>query len=397
MKIAYFFEIFYPQINGVMTATFNLARNMKKLGHEVLYIAPETKGYSKPHTDDEIEVYRIPSIPTYLYDGIRMCLPKSKMIYNKLKREKVDVVHFTGPFTLALNAIFHAKNLGIPVIQTFHTLLAEATYFQYFFGTKSFPLGAKLVWRWMNIFNRHSDIITAPSDYVISSLKNNCHNKNIIYISNGIDISEFKEYDSFEKLKNNYKEFNNKTYVFVGRLGQEKSIDILIKAFAEVIKKDKEIKLFIIGHGPHELKLQKLAEKLGLINKNIFFTGKISNQKLIKNGLFHHARAFITASKTENQPMTILEATACGTPLILPYEKGIKELISGNGLFFEPDNIKELTEKILLLSANDKLYKEYNTASLRLSKKYDGINVAKQFEKIYLENIKNLSKNNLIF
>ncbi len=391
MKIAYFFEIFYPQINGVMTATFNLARNMKKLGHEVLYIAPKTKGYSETHTADGIEVYKLPSIPTYVYDGIRLCHPKSTMIYNKLKKEKVDIVHFTGPFTLSFNALFHGKNLGIPVIQTFHTLLAEATYFQYFFGSKSFPLGEKLVWWGMNIFNRRSDIITAPSEYVISSLKKNCPNKNIIYISNGIDINEFKEFDPFEKLKKNYPEYNNKTFVFVGRLGQEKSVNIIIRAMAEVIKTDREIKLFIIGHGPYAEELQELAKKLDLLNKNIIFTGKIDNKKLIALGLFHHARAFITASKTENQPMTILEATACGTPLILPYEKGIRELIEDNGFFFEADNIKELAEKILLLSSNDTLYKEFKKASLKLSDKYDGINVAKQFEKVYLENIKKLS------
>lgn len=388
MKIAYFFEIFYPQINGVMTATFNLARNMKKLGHDVFYVAPEMKGYSEKYTEDGIEVYSIHSLPTYIYDGIRICHPRSTRLFNKLKREGVDIIHFTGPFTITLNALSYGKKTGIPVIQTFHTLLAEATYFQYFFGSKSFPLGEKLVWWWMNLYNKRSDKITAPSEYVISSLKKHSPNKNIIYISNGIDLNDFKEFDSFENLKKEYPEFNRKTFIFVGRLGQEKSIDIIIKAMADVIKKDKDIKLFIVGHGPYIYELKKLAEESGLLNKNIIFTGKIKNKELIKKGLFHYSRAFITASKTENQPMTILEATACGTPLILPYEKGIKELIKNNGMFFEPDNIKELAEKMLILSRDDKLYKEYKNASLELSKKYDGINVAKQFENVYTECIK---------
>ena len=391
MKIAYFYEIFHPQVNGVLTSTLNLARDMKRMGHEILFVAPKVKGYQESVSEDGIEIFYLPSIPSFLYDGLRICHPDSKALRAKLKKEKIDIIHFTGPFTVAMNAINHGRALNIPVVQTFHTLIAEDTYMQYFFLAKYISVAPKITWALLNYFNRNSDLITAPSQFVIDQMAEQCPSKEVNYISNSLDVEYFQNCNDLRALKKNYPQFNNKTFVFVGRIGQEKSIDIIIMAVAEVKKFDKDIRLFIIGHGPNESYLRSLIQRLDL-SKNVFMLGKIENKKLIRGGFLQHARAFITASKTENQPMTILEATACGAPLILACEKGNKELLDGNGIFFTPDNYQELSEKMLLLCNDNNLYKTYKKASLKLADNYNGVNIAKQFEKLYEKSIESIKK-----
>jgi glycosyltransferase involved in cell wall biosynthesis len=383
MKIAYFFDGFYPLINGVMTATFNLAKNMLQRGHEVFYVAHKNPAYTPTRTEEGIEIYKVDSLlMTAFSEGVGLCLPNSRRVLNKLKREKVDIVHFTAPLTFALNAINHAKTLNIPCVQTFHTLWAEPRYFRYFFKTDKLPL-QRVVWVGLNYFDNRSDVITAPSQYVIDQLKIYSPHLKPIYISNGINVEDFVEHNSLEELKKEYPAYNHKTFVYVGRLGKEKSIDIVIQAVAEAIKVDKEIKLFIVGGGPYYYHLYNLARSLKL-KDHVFFTGKIQNKELIRKGFLHHTRAFVTASRTENQPMTILESIASQSPLILPKEKGVDELLEGNGEFFMADDYRELAQKMVKFAQDDKLYQKYKTASGQVSRKYDGRVVAEQFEKVYL-------------
>ena len=204
----------------------------------------------------------------------------------------------------------------------------------------------------------------------------------IQHIPNGIDLSIFRKFDDYESLQRNYKQFNRKSFLFIGRLGEEKAVSTLIKAFKLVNMQDPECKLFIVGDGPGLSEYKKMVETNSL-EDSVFFLGRIPHKKLIQSGIIHHARAMVTASTTENQPMTILEAIACGTPIIIPDVDGINELLVNNGESFPEFNYTAFASKMLVLAEDDNLYQGYKEGSKKLREEFDGERVAREFEQLF--------------
>ena len=99
-------------------------------------------------------------------------------------------------------------------------------------------------------------------------------------------------------------------------------------------------------------------------------------------------RAFITASKTETQCMTAMEAIIAGIPVIIPDVPGINELFNNNGKLFKADNIEELSYNILEIAENDDIFKKFCEGSCKMYKKWDGNKIARVFEKLYWNQIK---------
>ena len=381
MKVAFFFEIFYPQINGVVISTVNLALNLQRLGHQVLFFAPRTGTFAEPRVHGSIETYYVDAVPFKAYPGMGVTLPWSHKVVGRIRREGVDVLHFTGPFTLGLNAINASRQLDIPLVQTFHTLVQESSYMKYV--TKmDLPHGQLLTWQYVGLYLRACDVITCPSRYVLAEVKRRFPRFRYAHINNGIDLDDFRRADSREELMLRYPQFNRKTFLFVGRHGPEKSIDILLRALAQAVRQDPEIRLLLVGDGPDSEALRLLAQELGLAGK-AFFLGKISHDELLESGLIHHARAFVTASKTEIQSMTVLEAVACGTPLVLAEVEAMMEIIDGNGLYFPPDDVGEMARCMVRLAADDELAATFRGRTGALVDRYDGRHVAQEFESLY--------------
>lgn len=383
MNIAFFIEVFYPEINGVITATLDLAKNLSQRGHKVLLVVP----YNKHITDLEwiggIRVVKVASIPTFIYPGVKWTWPWSPKLYRTLHKEKIEIIHFTGPWTLGFSAILYGKMYSLPIIQTFHTMLNEDTYLQYLVKRRTLvPVVRSLSWWYFGMYIRHSDLITSPSRFAAEVLKTRFPQKEIHHISNGIDVSIFKNTRSLEDLQKQYPFFHHKTFLYVGRIGLEKSIDVLIQGFSQAIHRDPDIQLLLVGDGPNRKEMERFAETLG-VKDRVRFLGKIPHQELLTSGLIHHARSFVTASVTENQPMTVIEATCCGLPLIVPKVPSMEELSEGNALFFPPGDIDALKDRILQLSEDDKLFHASAAASRRMAERFDGAHIAQQFEDLY--------------
>ncbi len=380
MRIAFFFEIFYPQINGVVTSTLNLALNLKKRGHEVLFCAPKSRGFETTHIHG-IETYYLESVPFFAYPGMHVTLPWSYRVVGKIRRDGIDVLHFTGPFTLGINAINAARRLDLPVVQTFHTMIADPSYIKYV-TRMDLPHGELLTWQYIGLFVRESDVITCPSRYILEKVRRRFPDHRYVHISNGIDLKDFQHGASARDVPARWPGFNDKTFLFVGRLGQEKSVDVVIRGIAEAAREDPDIRLVIVGDGPAAEGLREVARSLGCADR-VLFTGRIDHDTLLRSGLIHKARAFVTASRTEIQSMTVLEAIACGTPLVVANVEAMEEIIDGNGLFFDPDNVKDLAACLLRIASDDGMYAEFRRRTVQMSARFDGAEVAKQFEELY--------------
>ena len=383
MRIAFFLEIFYPEINGVITATLDLTKNLQARGHHVLLVVPENKAVDPVHEIDGIEVYRVPSISAYLYPGVRYTNPWDRGLLRKLREDRIEILHITGPWTLAWSAINHARRLGIPLAHTFHTMLNEDTYLLYLVKFRGLiPLGRFITWWYLGKFIRASDLITTPSGFACEELRKRYPDRRIRHISNGIDLVQFRSFASPEEFRETYPFFNDKIFVFVGRIGLEKSIDTLIEAFAEAARQDPGIRLVMVGDGPTRPAMEKLAENLG-IDERVRFLGRVPHGYLLRSGILHYALAFVTASVTENQPMTVIEAVCCGLPIIAADVEGMRELSAGNALIFAPGDRAGLAGCMVRIAGDPELRKELGEKSRAFGERFDGRKVAASFEEEY--------------
>ncbi|MFX1523806.1 MAG: glycosyltransferase, partial [Promethearchaeota archaeon] len=168
----------------------------------------------------------------------------------------------------------------------------------------------------------------------------------IITIYNGFDIERIQKLAK-ENVSNQKSIFNNQNlikFVTIGRLSKEKGHIYLIKAFSKVIREIPNSRLFIIGEGPLKGKLMKLVKKFQLENK-IFLLGSIKNPyKYISK-----ADIFVLSSLHEGLPTVLIEALACGLPIISTNcETGPKEILGNGryGILTKVANSSDLAEKM---------------------------------------------------
>jgi len=173
----------------------------------------------------------------------------------------------------------------------------------------------------------------------------------ISYIPNGVEVSvpEKTTYNQVIRV------------ITITRLSQEKGVDILLKAWTEVVREEKGLKLLIVGAGPLEYQLKTLSQSLG-IAESVDFVGEVQNASnyLIESDLF------VLSSKSEGMSNALLEAMIYGIPCIATQVGGNGELLGGeskeisregyllvkNGLLVNPDDVKGLTEAILYFIRN---------------------------------------------
>ena len=173
-----------------------------------------------------------------------------------------------------------------------------------------------------------------------------------------------------------------KTVLYMGRVSYEKSIDIVLKSMKKVQKKIPEAKLLIVGGGPDLKKLKQLSKKLEV---DTIFTGIKLGQDLVDH--IYAGDVFVTASKSENQPMSILEVMSCKKSMVGVNSKGVPELIinNKNGLIAKPDNTEDIAKKIIRLLDNKKLREKFEKASLKSIKEYSIDKITDKWEEQYLK------------
>lgn len=358
MKIAFFTETYHPQKDGVVAVIDLYKKELEKRGHTVYIFAPG------PGIKKEKNVFRFRSLTFRPYPEYKIALPKARLI-KKIILIKPDIIHLHGPATAGLMGLSIAKLLDIPIVATYHTHLPEYSNFLIKRGKR---FTKKAIEKYIKLFYNRADIILSPSKQLKKELKNYGIIKPIIPLPCGLNI-EIKS-DKIRKL--------NKTPVLlhIGRLCDEKSIDIVMKEFIKL----KNGKLIITSSGPAKNKLKTLAKKLKA-SKSIKFIGRISDKK--RDLLYKTVDMTISASSTETQGLTVLEAMSYGCPVIVRNARGFKDVVKNNynGLMFNKDN--ELSEKMKLLLKNEKLRMKLIKNGYKTAKNFSIENTINKVEKIY--------------
>jgi len=388
MRIAIFSDTFPPAVNGVSHAAYLMAKNLTDAGHEVAVFAATKKLKNRPDiAANKFKVYRLPSLPALVYKGERLALPLGLCLYY-LRKFKPDIIHTHTLFGAGMEAVLAAKILKIPLVGTHHTF-----YDHYLKHVKlNFNWMKKLSWKMTAGYYNRCNLVFSPSKALAETLIDKGLKCSIAILQNTIDTDLFKPAD-LEKKEKAKKRFGVQTrsVCYMGRLSYEKSVNQIIRAFALMRKQAPELNLMLIGDGPERKILEKLADDLG-VRKQIIFTGMI-----FKNDLVEALRAnevFLSASKTENMPLSVLEVMATGLPIILVREKGLAQLVQENinGFFAKTDDPSDMADKTLKLLNDEELLKKLSQGSRQMAMEYSPQKVTGFLIEHYNNIIKNYYK-----
>ena len=352
MRIGLFTDTYPPHINGVATSVSMLESALRKKGHIVYIITVNPDNLSYNFDNDKI--IRIPGIPTGIYDYRLSGIYPIKAA-NKIRQLNLDIIHSHTEFGIGLFARIMAKQLDIPLVHTYHTMYEDYVHYitKGFFDKSS----KKLVEHLTKFYcDKTTTELIVPTKKTYDLFKEKYkYDRNVHIIPTGIEIERFyKENVNIDKvsvLKNKLNITDNDFVIlFVGRIATEKSIDFLIKNQVNLVKKNKNCKLIIVGSGPDLEELENLSKKLKMDN-NIIFTGKVPWNEV---SLYYNlANVFTTASHTETQGLTVIEAMAANLPVVALNDEAFNTTIINelNGyLFNDKKDYCKYMEKLM----NDK-------------------------------------------
>lgn len=199
--------------------------------------------------------------------------------------------------------------------------------------------------------------------------------------SNRIDVSLCGLDHGTYRLLEGTARFEDPTIIHFGRIRKYKSIDVVIRAFSEVRKKIENAKLIIAGDGPDRRDLENLARKLDL-GDSIRFLGMVKKADLID--LLNRSHLFINASSKEGWGLTVVEANACGVPVIASNRPGLKDSVrhGETGFLVEYGRTREFAEKALEILLDDNRWKSMSAAAVRWAQSLTWERTAGEMEEI---------------
>lgn len=380
MKILITTDTYLPMINGVVTSILNLHKQLKELGHEVRILTLSQKGYDYVDGD----VYYLKSFRLSIYPDARFRRPFNSKLINEIIYWAPDIIHSQTEFTTMIDAKTIASKLKIPQIHTYHTMYED--YLQYFLRGKVInrPRAAKLTRLLLNSM----DGVIAPTEKVERALKEYGVETQVNIVPTGIDLSKFQTPFSEEERNSLRKKYGfnkeTKVLIYLGRIAKEKNIEEIIDLFNASCREDDKYRLLIVGGGPYLKILKSKVKEMNLLEK-VVFAGMIMPDQVYK--YYKLGDIFVTASTSESQGLTYIEALACGCPVLCKYDKCIEGIIINNKTGFTYDSTEEFNRKLKLI--NEGLLQNLKGNCIVKSKEYSSETFGNKIEKIYINKISN--------
>ena len=349
MRIGIFTETYTPYISGLVTSVVMLKKGLEKLGHEVYIVTAGLKDFHY-HYDEKERVLEIPGIKTWIYDARQTSIYPLRAV-NKIKSWNLDVIHSQTEFSIGTFARLISHQFNIPLVHTYHTMYED--YVHYI--TKGyFNKSSKKIVEYLTLFycDKTVNELIVPTKKTYDLFKEKYQvDRNIYIIPTGIEIERFYDENiDKKKLSSIKKSLNLKdddfVGLFVGRLAQEKNIEFLLDVVNDIKDKLPKFKLLIVGDGPDIEKYRKIVKKYNMEDK-VFLPGKVAWEDVPY--YYHLSDIFLTASHTETQGLTVIEAMAAGSvPVCIKdesFESMVVDDLTGK-IFNDSDECKKIIEEL---------------------------------------------------
>lgn len=397
MRVGIFTESYPPLVNGVSTSILMLEHALTKLGHEVFIItvSDNKKDYV---LENNGHILRLPSVNLANCYDYKMTSVYPIKAVNMIKKMNLDVIHSNVEFTVGIFARVVSEQLSIPLVHTYHTNWEDYTHYI----TKNKKILddiCKKLLKYLVVFFEDKTVteLIVPSNKIYNLFKDKYKfTKNIHIIQTGIETSKFYKENFNQKDINSLKKklgIKKKDFVVmtVSRLAKEKSVDRIINNHKELVKKYSNMKLLIVGDGPDIDKLKDEAKSLG-VSDSVIFTGKVPLNDI--SIYYQLGNVFVTASKSETQGLTVVEAISSSLPVVAVKDDSfVNSVIEDfNGFVFTDD--EKYINSISKLYEDKELYNRLSNQSRLLSEDFSSEYFALKVLKVYETAIENYKKDN---
>ncbi|MCD2257253.1 glycosyltransferase family 4 protein [Agrilactobacillus fermenti] len=316
MNIGLFTDTYFPQISGVATSIKTLKNVLEAKGHSVYIFTTTDPKVDKDET--EPNVFRFGSVPFVSFTDRRIAVRGLFHALEVAKELDLDIVHTQTEFSMGMIGKFVAKNLKIPCVHTYHTMYED--YLHYVLNGKL--LKPAHVKQFTKMYLTHMTAVVAPSDRVLHTLKRYKIKIPISVIPTGIDLTRFSRPVSID-VRSQYGIGARHLLLSLSRIGQEKKLDVLIKAMPQILAVCPDAYLLIVGDGPAREDLEALVSEMGL-QDFVGFAGEIDHEYV--NDYYKSADLFVSASDSETQGLTFDEALAAGVKCVVYSEPYVNKL-----------------------------------------------------------------------
>jgi len=346
---------------GTEIATYDIAKELAKLGNEVHVLTIWHKNLLHEEYIDGFYIHRInvlaQKIPFYIDISYFI------KVLIEIKAIRPDIIHAQAISVNAMFALLISRIMQIPF-----TVWAQGSDIYLMPSWFKQIISKRIINSAMVVFGLTNDMANEIR---------NIGSGNIAILPNGVNLSKFDQIPKEDARNALGLEDEDVIMLFVGRLSKIKGVDYLIEALNQLSKDYIHIKLIIVGDGEERKHLEHIVH-INSLTEQVTFTGKIPNECVIK--YMNAADIFILPSTSEGFPITILEAMACGLPIIASRIRGIPEIVIDgyNGFLIEPKDSIRISEKIILL-LDENLRNNISTNNKKTINKYLWNTIIKNF------------------
>ena len=379
MKILLTTDWYKPVINGVVTSVVNLANGLEALGHEVrvLTLSPNR------HSSCDGKVTYIGSMSADLiYPNARLRTAHAEAYLEALIEWQPDVVHSQCEFSTFIMAQRIAASCACPLIHTYHTVYEDYTH--YFSPSERF---GKALAAWFSRYSvNKTQAVIVPTEKVRDLLIRYDVNAPISVVPSGLDLRQYRAPLSGEARakKRQALDFGpeDKVLIYLGRLSKEKNISEVLALFAK--HEDAHLKLLLVGDGPYRPTLEEEVAQLNIANR-VTFTGMVAPDEVAT--YYSLGDIFVSASQSETQGLTYIEAMAAGLPLLCHYDDCLMDVVNNGVTGYTYTTEEEFHHYLDLLLAQDTHKEMGQAAKDRAFCRYSSKTFAEHVQDVYKEQL----------
>ena len=339
MRVAIVAESFLPNVNGVTNSVLRVIEHLRRTGHEVLVIAPDTPR-GQPAADKVYEGIRVHRVPSKMFPKVTslpLGVPRPRMV-GVLRGFDPDVVHLASPALLGYGGLHAARHLGIPTVAVFQTDIAG------FAQSYGVGVASRAAWAWNRHLHKRADRTLAPSTSAMEDLA--AHGIPRVHKwARGVDVTGFAPSARDDRLRRSWSPDGKPIIGFVGRLAPEKHVERL----AAIAHRD-DLQIVVVGDGVDRRKLESSLP-------GAVFTGSLYGGEL--SSAYASMDVFVHPGEHETFCQAVQEAMASGLPVIAPDAGGPRDLVAPyrTGLLLPVDEFEhKLAESVDHLVAERRRY-----------------------------------------
>jgi 1,2-diacylglycerol 3-alpha-glucosyltransferase len=408
MRIGFFTDSYPPVTDGISYSTLTFRKHLEDMGHEVFVLAP-APGFRYKERDPHI--IRVPAFKGLFYDSYLTSVFFPPVILAKIKRLKLDIVHYHTPGQVGLMGVYYALQNRKPLISTYHTDLYQYVlhYPQVLPGSLALTLIApmitrggiqdvrkafesarparsvdawnqKVVMKMITLLHNHCDRVIAPSRKIDAQLLSWGTKTPIRILPTGVDRIPATPDEIATFRRRFHLRLSDQMILYVGRLGSEKNLDMLIEAFSHLAPNHPNLKLMMIGDYGYRVKLEEHSRQLGLEDR-IIFTGYLAHERL--GAAYAVADVLAFPSRTDTQGLVVHEAACAGLPIIMTDPDVTEVVREGVNGFFAKNSPRDFAKKLDVLLKDPTLRAGMGAASQKIAATYSGRHQTEKLIRMY--------------